>query len=296
MDEEPLVSYVICTFNSEEFIKDNLRSIKEQDYDNQEIIIVDNCSSDSTREIIEENFPEVKLIVMPNSDYGACETFNIGFETAKGEYIAIMDDDVEIEEKWTKKLVNELENNQNVDILQPRLIERYNSKREFTKFEEKTNLEEFIGCGVLLRSKVIEDIGYYKKDYFLYYNDIELGKRAVCNGYKIQTFPDVTTRHKGNPSAKNHFRYFYETRNSLWFKWEYYRPKDAIIFTFRDMLYILKESYRHGYASSAVKGFLSALKKFNKYFSLSYCRQISYRSWNVRNTISSLKNNFRKIV
>ena len=53
--------------------------------------------------MIREEFPEVRLVVMPNSAYGACETFNVGFSTALTEYIAILDDDVVLPPGWLER-------------------------------------------------------------------------------------------------------------------------------------------------------------------------------------------------
>ncbi len=53
--------------------------------------------------MIRDEFPEVRLVVMPNSAYGACETFNVGFSTALTEYIAILDDDVVLTPWWLER-------------------------------------------------------------------------------------------------------------------------------------------------------------------------------------------------
>jgi GT2 family glycosyltransferase len=290
MTEDPLVSYVICTFNSENVIKENLDSVKEQNYSNQEIIVVDNCSSDSTREIIEENFPEVKLIVMPNSSYGACETFNIGFESANGDYIAIMDDDVILEEEWTKTLVERIESDEDTALVQPRLIERYDQENSVVRYEEDNKeITGFIGCGVLADRSKIRRAGYYNEEYFIYSNEGELALNLLENGNKIKTCNKVTTKHKGDPNALSSFKFFYETRNNLWTVWRFYDPYNASIFTFYKFVKDTRDGYKNGFTKEVLRAYVSAFRKFPKYFTLSKSDYVEYRPWTVRNILESVK-------
>jgi len=255
---------VICTFNSEEYIEDNLRSIREQNYDNQEIIIVDNCSSDATRDIIEKEFPETRLIVMPNTSYGACETFNIGFETAKGEYIAIMDDDVELEPNWTKELVSVFKSSgDDIAVLHPQIKEPQN-----TYANEEGYLDTFQGCGVLVRSEILEEFDYYDERFFIYGNDVELSYKFRSNNYKIKSVPSVTTFHKTSWSKDTEydsFKTFYTTRNHLWFTWKYFRTGDAVS---HSLYWIIKKTIRakrDRELKSHIKGILSAFKSVHSY-------------------------------
>lgn len=88
------VSLVISVWNRQADLRDNLRACLQQTVPADEIIVVDNCSLDGTKEMVRAEFPQVKLVCMPHSAYGACETFNIGFASAGGEFVGILDDDV----------------------------------------------------------------------------------------------------------------------------------------------------------------------------------------------------------
>ena len=82
----PRVSLVISVWNRKDDLRENLASIRAQTVPADQVIVVDNDSSDGTPEMVTEEFPEVQLIRMPSSDYGACETFNVGFASAKGDF------------------------------------------------------------------------------------------------------------------------------------------------------------------------------------------------------------------
>ncbi|CAG1020906.1 partial Teichoic acid poly(glycerol phosphate) polymerase, partial [Patescibacteria group bacterium] len=62
MSLSPLVTVVIVTWNNENDIYDCLKSIYEQDYDNYNIVVIDNASKDNTKRIIKDSFPQVELI------------------------------------------------------------------------------------------------------------------------------------------------------------------------------------------------------------------------------------------
>ena len=82
--KRPTVSLVISVWNRKDDLRENLRSCLQQTVPADEIVVVDNCSHDGTPEMVRAEFPQVKLVCMPHSAYGACETFNIGFASEIG--------------------------------------------------------------------------------------------------------------------------------------------------------------------------------------------------------------------
>ncbi|MCA8955360.1 MAG: glycosyltransferase, partial [Planctomycetes bacterium] len=69
------VSLVISVWNRRQDLRENLAAIRRQTIAPDQIVVVDNDSSDGTPEMVIAEFPEVQLIRMPHSAYGACETF-----------------------------------------------------------------------------------------------------------------------------------------------------------------------------------------------------------------------------
>ncbi len=95
MRYEPLVSIIMPTYNNEKFIRESIESVIFQSYENWELIIVDDCSTDETENILKEysyqheNITYIKLGI--NS--GTAVARNLGIERAKGKYIAFLDSD-----------------------------------------------------------------------------------------------------------------------------------------------------------------------------------------------------------
>lgn len=90
-----LVSIITPTYNAEKFIKYTIESVLCQDYENWELIIIDDCSKDTSREIVEEYMKldkRIKMIALTKNS-GVANARNNGINNAKGRYIAFLDSD-----------------------------------------------------------------------------------------------------------------------------------------------------------------------------------------------------------
>src|SRR5712664_3234414 len=91
--KSPLVSIVILYYKRSEIIEETLRSVLRQDYQNLEIIVVDNHSQDDLRQVIQGLSSEIRLLELPEN-LGACAGRNAGIREAHGDIIVFIDDDV----------------------------------------------------------------------------------------------------------------------------------------------------------------------------------------------------------
>lgn len=114
-----LVTVVIPLYNAEKYIAETINSVINQTYQNWEMIIVDDCSTDGSRDIVksyEEQDDRIKLIESESNFGGPARPRNIGIDNAKGEYIAFLDaDDVWLTEKLEKQ-INFFKENPEVNI------------------------------------------------------------------------------------------------------------------------------------------------------------------------------------
>ncbi len=103
IENSPLVSIVIPLFNAKDYIAETIESVLKQSYKNIELIVVDDCSTDGSYELVEDfskRDSRVKLIRLEQNFGGPAKPRNIGVENSKGEYIAFLDaDDIWEEEK-----------------------------------------------------------------------------------------------------------------------------------------------------------------------------------------------------
>ena len=125
----PFFSIVIATFNSEATISECLNSIKEQTYQNFEIIIIDNCSKDKTIEIIKNfNFKNIKIII--EKDNGIYDAINKGIINAIGEFVCILHSNDLYFDNTVLSNIQNVFNENNVQIIYGNLI--YVKKKDIT--------------------------------------------------------------------------------------------------------------------------------------------------------------------
>jgi GT2 family glycosyltransferase len=213
------VSAVMTSFNKIKDVRLNLESQRRQTVKFDELIVVDNCSRDGTQAMVRGEFPEVTFIEMPNADYGACETFNIGFSTAACDYVAILDDDVILPDDWVERMLAKF-------AIEPDTTAFISSKvvepgmPEWYLTNERVNAERYMstfrGCATLARRDVLEAAGYYDARFFIYGNERDLSCRVLNLGYRILQYPSVSVRHGTPFGMKRSARSLYYHIRNLW--------------------------------------------------------------------------------
>ena len=106
------ISAIICTFNREQYLHKAIQSLVEQTLETElyEIIVVDNHSTDNTKKIVTEEFahiPNLRYIYEPV--LGLSQARNTGWQNAKGEYIAYLDDDAIASPTWLENIIQVFE-------------------------------------------------------------------------------------------------------------------------------------------------------------------------------------------
>lgn len=104
----PLVTVLIVNFNGGALIPDVLNSLRHQTFSDFETVVVDNGSTDGSDELVARNFPEARLI-SAQGNLGFAGGNNLGFSQARGQYIALINNDAIPEPQWLESLVHELE-------------------------------------------------------------------------------------------------------------------------------------------------------------------------------------------
>ena len=123
-----MISIILPTFNNEKTIADSIKSILNQTYRNFELIVINDSSTDKTKQII-KSFDDKRIIYLENArNLGGASSRNVGIKKAKGGYIAMMDgDDIAIPKRLEIQL-NYLKNNLNIDLVASNIVFFTNSK------------------------------------------------------------------------------------------------------------------------------------------------------------------------
>ena len=155
--EEPRAfSICVVNYNGERYLAETLGAVFNQCKGASEVLLVDNASEDGTAARISERYPEVRLIVMPHSNYGACETFNIGFASSTTPLTAILDDDVVLPPEWLERSIARLSREPestailSTEVVEPGMPESY---LEALDAAGDRYMSTFRGCASLGRAR-----------------------------------------------------------------------------------------------------------------------------------------------
>ena len=219
------ISVVVVTRNRSNALMRCLRSVLAQEYQEMELIVVDNASTDGTVQMVKENFPTI--ILLPQStNTGAPEGRNIGIRQAKGEICVCLDDDAEFTDKSaSRKCVEYFSKDSTLGCLSMRVLDEHNRivtklipRRDRKIFNEDMPGALFSATGCALRRHAFIEVGEFWSDLELYFGEEpELSYRLLDKGYTILQTPHICVRHyktrdeiKPNRSRRS----YYGTRNA----------------------------------------------------------------------------------
>jgi GT2 family glycosyltransferase len=233
----PLLSIIIVTWNSEEFIKNCLQSIfNTRGSIELEVIVIDNGSQDETVKIVQEFKPLVKP-VFNQTNLGYAKGNNQGIEIARGEYILLLNPDVELKENSLRLMLDFMEEHKEVNGMGPQLLNLNGtiqpSCREFPDFsillweisglsflfpksrlfgrwrmgyfdfQSSREVDQPMGSCLLLRRKTLEYAGVLDVNFPIFFNDVDLCYQIKKSGGKLYFFPDAKIFHyKGGSTQK----------------------------------------------------------------------------------------------
>lgn len=169
--DNPLVSIITPTLNSERFISDNIKSILAQSYPNIEHIIVDGSSTDNTLDIIRELDPGAVVISEP--DKGISDAFNKGLRQASGDIIAILNsDDYYVDDQVIQKVVNVFMQAGDVKLVygKVKLVDSLSGRTLFVHGQPfssggKDVLDSISHPALFVAKEVYDTIGHYSLEY-----------------------------------------------------------------------------------------------------------------------------------
>ena len=234
---KPTVSLVISVWNRKADLRDNLQAIRAQTVPADQVVVVDNDSSDGTPEMVLAEFPEVHLIRMPHSQYGACETFNVGFASARGEFVGILDDDVVLPPTFVEHMLAKFATEPDTTaILSPKVIEPEMPDwyKDSPKINQERYLPTFRGCGSMARADALKKARWYDIRFFIFGNERDLTTRLLNLGYRVKMVPSVEVFHKA-PFGMRHGKrsLYYHVRNFWLYAFKYLPWSQVLAFPFR---------------------------------------------------------------
>lgn len=232
------VSIVIPNYNGKHFLKNCLQSVFAQDIENQEVIVVDNGSTDGSLEYL-NTFPGVRVIAL-DKNYGFCYAVNVGIKASESEYVILLNNDTEVDRNFASELLHAIEGDEKIFSCSSKMIQFHNrglmddagdyycalgwafgrGKGGFVD-QYKEPADVFAACAgaAVYRKKLLESLGYFDEKHFAYLEDIDIGYRARIYGYRNVYAPGAIVYHVGSGfsgSAHNAFKVKLSSRNNIY--------------------------------------------------------------------------------
>lgn len=243
--EYPLVSVVILNYNGKEWLKKFLPYCMQTTYPNVQWIVADNASSDKSVEYVKTHFPSIEIVQF-EVNKGFAKGNNDAILYCKGEYVVLLNSDVEVTPNWLEPLVQRLHNNSDIAAVQPKVLSYY--ERTYFEYagasggfldkygvpfcrgrifqhceEDKSQYDEAIrvfwatGACMLFRKDIWDSIGGLDDDFFAHMEEIDWCWKAQLAGYQVWCEPKSVVYHVGGGTLamENPQKTYLNFRNSL---------------------------------------------------------------------------------
>ncbi len=233
------VSAIIVNWNGKSLLAECLDSLRMQSRTVDEILVVDNGSIDESQTMIRERYPEVTLIEL-GENKGFSVANNIGIRRAKGDYIALLNNDLLLDGEWMTHMIDALDADPSVGSCASKMlfydqrdildsagisvlkhgtgINRGHFERDGAPFKRAAKVFGACAGAAVYRAAMFRDIGDFDEDFYIYFEDVDLSFRAQLAGYNCLYVPQAVVYHHYGASS-NSFglgkKYYYLARNGL---------------------------------------------------------------------------------
>ena len=245
--KEKSVFIILLNYKGYEDTTACINSLRKVSYQNYHIIVVDNCSGDGSYERLKEENPDcIVKLAEKNNGFSAGNNIGIRYAMNHGaDYIMLLNNDTEVKPDFLEKMVNVADDN----IVVTPSIYFYSEPNEIWYADGRINYSRCTvsngndkeskycnyasGCCLLMPRKVIEKVGYWAEEYFMYYEDMDYSIRILKNGFKIFYNKDAVVYHKVGRTAgrKSELSIYYNVRYRLYIIKKFGFSKRCLFFT-----------------------------------------------------------------
>jgi GT2 family glycosyltransferase len=265
------ISVIIPHFKRGEIFERGLDTVLSQNYENREIIVVDNHSEDDLKQRILARHVGIKLIELPENR-GACTARNVGARAATGDILVFLEDDVGFSSRLElNKLVKIFDNRPDVPVVVFRVCNPTTGElslrdwchprywKEFAQTEFETN---YMAEGASAwRREVFQKTGGYYEPLFFGAEALDMELRIMDEGYKLMYTPEVSVWHQVSERARTNGRpYYYFTRNYIWVAYKDYPLWAAMRFLSFKLAMMLYLAARAGCYRPFLRGLWDGLR------------------------------------
>lgn len=235
----PMVSVVVPNYNGATLLEGCIGSILAQSHNDLEILVVDAGSTDDSRQLLADRFPQVRVLLDPENK-GLTYAQNLGLKAATAEWVVIMNNDVNLEPECFQRMLVAATANDRVasvapKILLPRIegridsvgilihrdlaaVNRGHMQQDVGQFDEPCEVFGGSDAVVLLRRQAVLDVGAYDDDFEFYCEEADLAFRLRLAGWICVYEPRAVAHHLYSATIGGFSprKAFYSERNNFW--------------------------------------------------------------------------------
>jgi len=268
--KHPKVFIIILNWNGLRDTLECLKSVFKLDYENFEVVVVDNGSVDNSVKIIEIDYPKVKLI-RNEENLGFAGGNNVGIKHALdqgAEYVWLLNNDTIVEADALTNMLKETERDPKIGIAGSKIYYYSSSNKiwfagatidwsrgisdhigmdetDIGQYDYVKEMARVTGCSMLVKKDVCDRVGIFDEDFFLYVEEVDWCVRARKAGFKCIFVPSSVVHHKASASVLkigiwNKVFSYYNTRNFLYMIKKSFNFPDREIILFMVILRKLK--------------------------------------------------------
>ena len=241
------LTIILVAFHSNHIIENLINTLEK----NIRIIVIENSLNNEIKTYLEKKFKNVQVII-PKENLGQGGGINLGLSFVKTEFSLYLDIDTVPDQDMIEILLKNAEKIKNFSILAPKVKNLNYTDELYIEHNKDKNCHKmkFItGCALLFNMKILNKIGHFDENIFLYYEEHDLYYRCLKFGFAIYLIDDAKLIHHGSSSINKNYDYEINlTRN-----WHYCWSK----------FYYFKKNFGYFYGiKKTIPNFLRALRKY----------------------------------
>lgn len=235
----PAVSIVVVNLNGKHYLERCLTSVLAQDYARFDVVLVDNGSTDGSVAFVRDRFPSVDVIAA-GENLGFATANNVGIRATDTPLVATLNNDTWVEPDWLTQLVAVMESDLQIGTCaskmlfahQPDVINSAGVNVDTVGIawdrlggvpethDVDAPLDVFAACAgaALYRRAMLDEVGLFDEDYFIYLEDVDLSWRSQLMGWRTVYVPQARVYHvhSGTTREASPFKNFHLARNKVW--------------------------------------------------------------------------------
>ncbi|HNX81570.1 MAG TPA: glycosyltransferase family 2 protein [Candidatus Omnitrophota bacterium] len=228
----PLASIIIVNRNGIEFVDACLKSVFANTYPDFEVIFVDNGSDDESLALVQNTFgQDTRLRIIENkASLGPAVGRNRGIASAKGDYIAFLDNDTEVDRNWLTALIKAFEADSTIGAAQSKLLriepadeydyagdylnafgfltERARGAQDTGQFDFPAEIFSAKSASCMVRKTALQISGGFDESYYMYLEETDFCWRIWLAGYRVMFLPESVVHHAYGTRKKAKKEYY----------------------------------------------------------------------------------------